>query len=145
TGLIAQDPAFLSDGKRLVVAGVVGTVDTWDCSASGSIKTAHRFKGGAAPEALSPDGRWLVTGVLGQQMLKRWALHTGQPDKSWRGRSASFLRLAISSDNQILAAGLADGTVMLWDMASDREPLTFIAHEEAVTGLAFSHRGRSLV
>jgi len=128
-----------------MIAGVEKTVGIWDPFALGTSKITHRFEGSAGPAAVSPDGRWLVTGVAGQHMLKRWDLRTGQPDKSWRGRSASFRRLAISSDNRILAAGLADGTIMLWDMEDGSEPLTLMAHEEAVTGLAFSHHGYSLL
>jgi len=143
--MIPQDPAFLPDGRTLVIAGYQDTANLWAVSATDTNRIIRRFDGSAAPAAVSPDGRWLATGVSGQQMIKRWNLQSGQEEKTWRGRACAFGRLAFSGDGQVLAAGLGDGTILLWDMTEKREPVTLAGHDDSVTGLAFSGARNVLV
>jgi WD40 repeat protein len=53
--------------------------------------------------------------------------------------------LAFSPDGLVVASGLSDGEIVLWDMAGGRDPITLMGHEEYVARLAFSHDGRVLI
>jgi len=52
---------------------------------------------------------------------------------------------AFSPDGKTLAVGSADGTVRLWDLASDTIRATFLEHQAQITSLAFSSDGHALV
>src|SRR5207248_11060834 len=52
---------------------------------------------------------------------------------------------ALSPDESKLAAGLRDGTVVVWEAASMREFSRVSGHPNAVFGAAFSADGRTLV
>jgi WD40 repeat protein len=91
----------------------------------------------------SPDGRWLASAELGNQ-VRVWevstgeALHTLVHDED----SNRFIwREAFSLDGVILAAGSSDGTIALWDAASGDILHAFPAHTRAVTALGFSPDG----
>lgn len=55
---------------------------------------------------------------------------------------ASFV--AFGPDGQLLAAGLSDGTVRVWELLREREIAVLKGHTDRVTGVAFSPDGRLL-
>lgn len=52
--------------------------------------------------------------------------------------------LALSPDQQIIAAGYRDGTIQLWRIADGRVLQTFAAHADRVNALAFAPDGQTL-
>ena len=52
--------------------------------------------------------------------------------------------MVFSSDGALLASGLEDGTVMLWDVASQTNSATLSRHPGGVTAVAFSPDGETL-
>ena len=52
--------------------------------------------------------------------------------------------MAYSPDNRLLAAGSADKTVRIWDLATGEESRTLIGHSDWVTDVSFSPDGRRL-
>ncbi|HEX4258803.1 MAG TPA: helix-turn-helix domain-containing protein, partial [Streptosporangiaceae bacterium] len=64
------------------------------------------------------------------------------------GPSDAVQAVAISPDHRILAAGAADGTVRLWNVARPSHPVSlgppFVRHKQAIYAVAFSPSGRVL-
>lgn len=99
--------------------------------------------------ALSPDGRWLVTGDLDHRLIL-WDAQTGtRLAQSQAGHTDRINAVAFNTDNTILASASSDGTLRLWKVAAggaalepQGEPLT--GHADAVWTAAFSPDGRLL-
>ena len=73
--------------------------------------------------AFSPDGKRLGTGSR-NQMLKLWAVDTGQELLTLKVRAGEVWSVVFSPDGQTLAAGGSDETVKLWRAATRREVLS---------------------
>lgn len=65
--------------------------------------------------AFSPDGR---TGAIGSYDILIWELASLRRLRVLTGHACYPTRLVYSPDGAVLASGSADGTVLLWDMAS---------------------------
>ncbi|MDB9446990.1 WD40 repeat domain-containing protein [Anabaena sp. CS-542/02] len=82
-----------------------------------------------------------VNAYQAEKSLTSWELEytlTGHSD--WvRVRSVAF-----SPDGQILASGSDDGTIKLWDVATQEEIATLTGHSDSVNSVAFSPDGRTL-
>ncbi|HEY8506195.1 MAG TPA: hypothetical protein VIL46_16530, partial [Gemmataceae bacterium] len=66
--------------------------------------------------AVSPDGRTLAA-VWGERTVEIFDAWTGKELRTLRS-DARVLELAFSPDGALLAAGLADGGVLIWDVAA---------------------------
>jgi hypothetical protein len=73
--------------------------------------------GAASEVALSPDGRWLVTGG-DDQVVRVWDLATEKVYKELAGHEGAVERLAFSADGKVLVSGGAEGTALVWDFAA---------------------------
>lgn len=94
----------------------------------------------------SPDGRWLASAELGNQ-VRVWEVSTGEAlhTLAYAESPDEFIwREAFSPDGITLAVGSSDGTIVLWDAASGELLRTIPAHTRAVTALGFSPDGRWL-
>ncbi len=93
------------------------------------------------------DGNLAMIG-LGEEnrLIKVWDPTSGKELRTWIENNEALGVLAISSDEQRLAAGYLDatnGAIVLWD-ASGRQLWTVQAHTNRVDGLAFSPDGTTL-
>ena len=94
----------------------------------------------------SPDGKFLAREASNLIVVSS----TSGEEKKFYIPGAKVRRFAFSPDHQILALGLSDGSVDLWDVDSQRSvytipPQILTLDPNSVNGLAFSPDGRSLV
>src|SRR5207245_2508623 len=68
----------------------------------------------------------------------------GRTPRVLRGPSAGVYALAFSPDQRRLASGELDGTVRIWDLATDQVLHTLRGHTQIVSSLAFSADGKRL-
>jgi len=165
---VASFLAFSSDGRTLVVASQEETINFSPIVildvASGRRLQELDLNGVLDAVALSPDGSMLATaveydrafGILGDSTpaldlgITLWevtggkSLHTlvkiaGTADLRAIPRSVAF-----SPDGRMLAAGLTDKTIKLWNTTTGALLRTLTGHTSGVNAVAFSPDGRTL-
>jgi len=122
------------------------TVVLWDVQTGQQMRV---FEGGREPVAVSPDGRWSLTGSE-TNAARLWNLQTGELLRTFIGHTNTLTAAAFSPDGQRVLTGSADGTAKLWD-AQTGASIHSLAHAEGhpvpewVAGLesvAFAPDGR---
>ena len=92
--------------------------------------------------ALSPDGRFLVSGSE-DLTLKIWDTATGNVLRTLSGHEKDVLAVAISPDGKLIASGSADQTVRIWDVVTGQS-FRAITHTSPAKNVVFSGDGRRL-
>jgi RNA polymerase sigma factor (sigma-70 family) len=117
--------ALSPDGRTLAAGGQDGSVVLWDTA------TGHRLRSLAAGQkfvtavAFSPDGNtlaWSESGPLGANSpIRLWDLGKDEEVRRMPGHGYWTERLAFSADGQVLYAGIRDGFLGQWDVATGKE------------------------
>ena len=150
--------AFSSDGKKLVSGTMGGKVQMWDTETG--VALAPFFEGQNMEEAVEGDpGNFRVTyrdairalafssngrllAVGSDQKIRLLGSREYPPLKDTpRGTQA----LVFSSDDTILATGMRDGSVELWNLATGDKLRTLNGHTAIVEVVVFSPDGKKLV
>jgi WD40 repeat protein/uncharacterized caspase-like protein len=139
--------AFSPDGKLLAAADLENTVKLWDVSSGKVTRTLVKRAGVIEPDgsinslAFSPDGKTLVS--AGYRSIQLWDIATGQARTLEKFDIISY-SFALSPDGKVVAAGLQDSTIKLWEVATGRELHTLSGHVDMITSVAFSPDGQTL-
>ncbi len=104
------------------------------------LQTGHT--GSVNALALSPDGRFLVSGSE-DVTLKIWDTATGNVLRTLSGHEQPVLAVAISPDGRWIASGGADATVRVWNVLTG-ESTRIASHSGAVKNVVFSDDGKRL-
>ncbi len=125
--------AFAPDGKTLATGGIIEApaVRTWDVRTRKLVRILGRHEGGVSFVAYTPDGRCLVSGNGGQIVVQEVA--TGGERLRLRARAAVD-SVAVSPDGKLLAAGVGDGTGVVWNLATAKVRHVLPARPTALTG-----------
>lgn len=161
---------FSPDGNRLVSAGETGVIRVWSIKSETTRSPASndpsvpeqqqlsRHTSGVLSLAVSPSGRWLVSGDA-QGSVWLWDLNDQQLATAYplAGHRRAVTEVAFSSTtvaspsdvipNDLLATAGTDGNVIVWRL-TDKEPeklAEFLDHDGAVNDLAWTSKGQTLV
>ncbi len=86
---------------------------------------------------ISPDGRYLVKGKLGN-IARVWDYKNGKVVMDLVGHEKAVLTMEFSKDGKTVLTGSADNTAKLWEVATGRILMTFKGHREVIFTVAFS-------
>jgi WD40 repeat protein/serine/threonine protein kinase len=147
--------AFSPDGKRLAAAGVKPTASValtpdgkqvikfddkktlkvWDLEKGKVILTLP----GHGSVSWSQDGQFLAA-ASGPKGIALWDTQTGR--QTFTLEAGDVLSVVLSLDGKLLAGGMADGTVKVWNVAKKSNPLLLQGHRGGVFAVAFGPAGR---
>lgn len=148
--------AVSPDGQRITLAWSNGRLELWN------IQTARLLWAGSAGTARSQtvfshaevtststtfdNGRRLLTGSFGGK-IQLWRLEPTKivPVKAITSAGSRIFSLTVDAQDQAVAAGLGDGTVRIWNLATGAaigKPL--YAQTGFIGGVAFNNRARNL-
>lgn len=142
-------PSTISDlqwrpGTQELASSAYGCVQVWKPESSEPLRRLE-WKGSVLTLAWSPNGRYLATGDQ-DATVHFWVLKTGE-DLQMSGYMTKVRELAWDSTSRWLVTG--GGPVpCAWDCSSspaDTTPISFDAHEQNVSALAYQHKGPYLV
>ena len=122
--------------RWLAVGWDDGRIDVRDAG-SGALRRSFARKPGKF--AFSPDGKWLAVQAQYGPVQVLPTTDEGSPFTLGL-RGTYYPAFAFSRDGATLA-GVADRSLVLWDLASKEELLSLSGHRESVTGIAFSQDG----
>jgi WD40 repeat protein len=133
---------FSPDGQTLAIGSSSGTIILWDIARQSILSQTIGTTDSMFSSVFSTDGSTLLIGGSGKIFLHD--AHTGRlldtlntltpahpvrnvpPSQALtKGDLSAIVGLALSRNGQILAAGRADGTVLLWDMYTRKEVASF--------------------
>jgi WD40 repeat protein len=137
----------------------------WDVASGREVASfrGHSLDVGAV--AFSPDGKRLATAATSYQSsssgdVRVWDVSASQrvlkfqrfEDKETKSKPNAYpdfltveSNVAFSPNGKSVAAGLADNTVKLWDVATGQESLDLKGHLDVVSQVVFSPAGKRLV
>lgn len=94
---------------------------------------------------LSPDSRWLATGVCGKNFVQVWDLATGQPAGPalpHPGDYYGIFDVAFSLDSRFILSGHKDGLARLWDWRTGKLVVPPMQHPDEVFDVSFTPDGK---
>lgn len=134
------------DQQLIATGGSDGTLYLWDSETGYQLDREEDIPGLVV---FSPDGLWLLnqTGLSGgvfklsvQQLLEESALEKPAPLFTMSGSS----NISFSIDGSVLALGDTRHNILLVETDTGQELMSISGHQDNVTLLAFSPRGRYL-
>jgi WD40 repeat protein len=135
--------AFHPAGSRLYSRGLIGDdIKEWDLDAHRQV--LEDAKTTVIAMAVSPDGRWLVTGSSDRN-LRTYDAESGIRLRSWRGHADRITAIAVSPDSRLIASGSHDNTIRVWRAADGQLLRTLTGHTANVWSLAFDSTGGRLI
>jgi Tol biopolymer transport system component len=134
--------AFRPDGEYLaVVNGSLARLRELD---SGRIGVTLRADAPLLSLDFSPDGQWIATGNLNNQ-VEIWEAETGARIQvltaagvTGSSPPAFIEQVVYSPDGSLLGSTSSDGSIRLWDPARERLLTSLVGHSRAASDLAFA-------
>ncbi len=108
------------DGKKLVTGGADSAVKVWDFESGEGVRTLNGAAKGVMGLRWLP-GKALVVGASGDATARAWNPDNGSVPRTFSGATDYLFAVAASADGNRVAAGGADGVLLLW--SGDGKPL----------------------
>lgn len=134
--------AFTTDGKHVFSAASDERARLWNADTGEAVRE-FPHAGGVNYIALSPDGKLAATGG-GDGTVKVWQINNGNLVGTFTGPRSRVACLTFSPDSKQVAAAIGRSG-LTFEVGAPERSRTFIGHDEAVNGIAFSTDGRRVI
>ncbi|MBE9144204.1 tetratricopeptide repeat protein [Planktothrix mougeotii] len=137
---IIRSLVYDSTGEILISAGENTPITFWDEKTGEQIGLITTQTKKINSLALSPDGKWLVSGGY-DKVLRSYDYKTRTEFRTLdqEHRHTDIIRaIVISPDNQLLISGSNDNTIKIWGLNSGEFRYQLTGHTKAVTSLAIT-------
>jgi WD40 repeat protein len=112
--------AWTPDG-RIVSGSTAGALRLWNPARNNS-RLIERHSDIVRAIAVSPSGEWIVSGSRSGVMILQSALGNTAP-RRWSGHDGDISGLSFSADGTSILSSGSDGSVRLWPVPEERQPL----------------------
>jgi WD40 repeat protein len=118
------------DGSLLMTVAEDYKAIVWDTATGKPLQTFSPKGFGGDNAAMSQDGKHLVTSsfLRGGSLVQLWDAQSGKETGSMVVEKPEVSSTFLSGDGKLLATGLRDGAVILWDTASGKRLYTLRVH-----------------
>lgn len=144
---LASNAVFFADGQRLATGAGDNSVRVWDL-ANGTQQAVFAPTGRIGTLAVSPDGKWLVTGSPGNEATV-WNIQTRKPVATLSGHTGEVSAVAFSPTGALLVSGDENGNLLLWKMDAGAsrwiQAGELEGHSRTITAMRFSADGARLI
>jgi WD40 repeat protein len=136
--------AWSPDGTMVATGGAGGTVVLWRVAGGTPVRTVAADPEFVSAVAFSPDGALLAAAGSGERFATLWEVASGRLVGRLR-HPTYVVALRFDPQGRTLATAATDGTVRLWDLASQRQLGVALPGGEQWSVLAFNPAGTDLV
>ncbi len=134
--------ALAKDGNRLFVPGATEGVEVFDLNTNKKMG-ALPHKGAVAGVAVTTDGKTIASAGFQDRHVRLWNADTLAPNTSYHA-AAGVTGVAYAPKGDLLAAGLENGKVIVWDVKGGDRKWTIQADNDRVWTVAFSPDGSEM-
>jgi len=134
--------AHFHDGLRVISASEDKTIRIWDRVGGEEILCIGGHHEAVTGVAITTDDSRILS-ASSDGTIRIWRAESGDCLGTLR-HSSGVICLALSNDNSLAAAGLADGSVCVWSLTDQLERSRFHT-EHRIQDIVFSSDGKSLV
>lgn len=127
--------AFASDGQTLASGSDDSLLNIWNLTTDKLSRTFLQPATNITCLAITPNTQVLVSGGL--DGLKLWDISTKRPLLNLL-RYETVYSVAVSANGRLLASGMQDGTIKLWDLYTGKLITTFKAYSQPVSTIVFT-------
>jgi WD40 repeat protein len=135
---------FSADGKRMVTAGLNGSIKIWDAMTAEELLVIFQPRGSVNVD-FSPDGEHIA--VIDRDTMVRVYGISPAGSREWltlAPHGGDVRKAVYSPDGRELATAGMDGTAKVFDAATGQGLLTLSGHSEFLFGIAYSPDGKRL-
>ncbi len=142
-GYRPSNVVFSPDGKQLAVVESEARLSIWDPVSGKQLRRHATYIGSSTVLRYSPDGKTLLASAS-RGVFQSWDTASGKRLGLTRGPDCFPRSIAFTGD-KVLAAGIKDQAICLWEVSSGRELSPRDQHTAGITGLAFTADGKEVL
>jgi WD40 repeat protein len=137
--------ALSADSMRVITGSEDGSVKIWTADSLRLQRTLYlSAEWPVASVAMLRDGRIVAAIGAFDSVVVLLDSSSSEPVRLFRGNTTRIMAMAVSPDESLLATAAADGSVLVWEVATGLLVHSVQAHAEAATALAFTPDGARL-
>jgi WD40 repeat protein len=142
-GFIIKTATFSPDGADLLTATGEGTIQVWNATSGGLLRTLAHGLDDLQAAAYSPDGRYVAAAT--GRAIGIFDARTGKRARDLSGPGSHFTSVEYSRDGALIVAASTDDVARIWDVSSGKQLLVLKGHDGEVQNATFSADGARIL